>query len=218
MRKLRRYLQLLMGVLFIMIAVTGCGKGDNNNSQIDEGKLNEAKKVVTDFFAAAKSYDIKGANEFLINNDRIFSEITAENEKLVIEPVFAKISCEIQAADMTEEEDIVVEVEITSVDAEKLIAEYTRLSFWVVDEYGIDYEDRQFLDNVVREGLISFISENINTILRTEPAKITLQKSDEKWLIVKDQELTEAMLGRLEPLASALVNFARTPVEGEIEG
>jgi len=216
---LRRYLPLLMGVLFIMVAVVGCGKGgsNNNNSQVNEGELNEAKQVVTDFFAAAETYDIKGANGFLSNNDRIFSEVTAENEKLVIQPVFAKISCEIQSAKKTEE-DIMVEVEITSVDAEKLIAEYTRLSFWVVEEYGLDGVDRQFLDDVVREGLISFISDNINTITRTETAEIKLQMINEKWMIVKDQELVDAMLGRLEPLASALVNFNRMPIEGEKEG
>ncbi len=186
---------LLLTTMVISFGVVACGDKNNASNGYDESEVIDMEELepeeiaVVGFLEAVKQADFAKINEYVIEDDMMYSEDTTQDnteEKIIFENITYKIKS-LVSLDTSEEGNegkATVGVEITNVDINTALQNYQQTVGEKTD--------------MTKEEIIAFVKEAItqnkdNTI--TKKVDIDVIQVDKQWKVQTTEELIFALIG-----------------------
>ena len=186
---------LLLTTMVISFGVVACGDKNNASNGYDESEVIDMEELepeeiaVVGFLEAVKQADFAKINEYVIEDDMMYSEDTTQDnteEKIIFENITYKIKS-LVSLDTSEEGNegkATVGVEITYVDINTALQNYQQTVGEKTD--------------MTKEEIIAFVKEAItqnkdNTI--TKKVDIDVIQVDKQWKVQTTEELIFALIG-----------------------
>lgn len=185
--------------VFLMIALvfslTGCGEGK------------KAEAAVNGMFAAFKALDFEKAGEY-INLDEMSvgsgDEITGDTA-MFMKHLFDRLEYEVVSSEKADKDVVHVVVNVTAVDMKPVMADYfskaLQYAFSMAfspnppsDEEAAKKMEEMFKECATKDGLETVTNEVV----------IEVKNQEGKWIVVPDEDLTDALLGGLSSAVEEL--------------
>lgn len=186
---------LLLTTMVISFGVVACGDKNNASNGYDESEVIDMEELepeeiaVVGFLEAVKQADFAKINEYVIEDDMMYSEDTTQDnteEKIIFENITYKIKS-LVSLDTSEEGNegkATVGVEITNVDINTALQNYQQTVGEKTD--------------MTKEEIIAFVKEaiaqNKDTTI-TKKVDIDVIQVDEQWKVQTTEELIFALIG-----------------------
>lgn len=194
MKNYFKKLTFLIAGLMLTISLTGCGA--------------KPETTVQGFLDAVKQQDIQKASSFIkkdSSNKEEFKYDNAEQEKM-IKAVFSKLDYKLDKT-TTSGDSATVKAKITSIDltrvTTKMVSEL--LPTLMSQALSGEKQDEKKQNDMILQYMINSINDP-NAPKTVTDVDIKLAKDKNGWLIVPNEDLTNAMTGNFAKAAAALSN------------
>lgn len=185
-------------VLITTFGLIGCvGKTEPKVTSKDS-----PENTINTFFTYLKKGDFNKAKEYLIDNKDIeikdYESLT-EGEKAAINYWLEKIGYSIDSLKIISDDEAEAEITISSLDGNKLYQAYKenllKLKQKILSENNKDKKEEDI--SKYDEELLKLIKNKNNEIVKTK-VNLKLKKKDDKWYIVGNDQLDNAVYGGLK--------------------
>lgn len=190
---MKKLYQLLI-ILTLSLLLSSCSGKANNKPKYETKEQEAVHNTVMEAFNSIKKLDLDSVNKY-------FSGENAA-QKLGIFPVdegtkliAGKINCQINSVKLNEDKnEAYVDATITGIDSAKIIYEIYKYKLFATEWGIISATDNNKAMKNANNLYIGIIKRNAD---RTKEAKIsmTLNKKDDKWIILYDDKISDAMMG-----------------------
>ncbi len=163
------------------------------------------KKTVESFMAAVEKGDFTTAGQFVVPNENLKSTIDKTNDpesEKIFKAVFTKVSHTIVSTS-TSGETAQVTTSITSPDLLRITTSVmSQMMPLAVASAFSENSNQDDINQLMEQYLMNAIITDPNAPMTTSEVVINLTKQDGKWLIVADDNLTNALTGNINKLSA----------------
>lgn len=199
MKRNLKVASLILSVIIIMSLLVGCNE------------IGNAQNSVNGMFDAFKSLNFEAAKQYInveqLTNMNLGNNKLTGNQEMFMKSLFNKLQYKIVSSEKIDKNTVMVKTDITAVDMKPIMGEYFQEAMKIA--FSNAFSSDKVSDEDMQKTMEHNFTEMVNkpdVAMITNTVDIKVQKIDNAWKVVSDDNFANALLGGLQEVAKSMEN------------